>query len=331
MKFIRKKTIKENEYYYFEFPLKIKNKRFILSKYLGSSLPDNLKKIIPDYFEEIADIAEKSLKQSSKQYFLPKSVLPIEKNRFWYQNLHHELFENDLKLFRSLFSTLFILNSNRAEGSKVTRKDIEKIINRKQKPKSTLDLEIINSLNAIKFAFSDEMKWNLKSVKHIHALLLDRISPEIAGKFKKVDNIINNHPTTSWKKVQKELSDLIKWFNANKKKLYQPITALRFHYKFEKIHPFEDGNGRVGRILFNSYLLQEGFMPVIFFSENHNSYCNALFQAQQNRERKLAHYFIEQVIKTRKAVEKYKKEGILRGGSPQVGQWEIERGKIRKF
>lgn len=331
MKFIQKKTIKNQQYYYFEFPLKTKKRRLVFSRYLGRQLPENLKLLIPQYFNEIALLAEKNLDHTTKKYFKPKAPLPIEQNRFWVQSLHHELFENDLNLFRSLFTTLFILNSNRVEGSKITRDNIEKIIQRKQKPKTSLDLEIINSLAALKFAFSNEMKWNLTSLKKIHALLFHKIAPEIAGRFKKINNTINNQPTTPWKKVRPELSKLLKWFQSHKKRLYPPILALEFHSRFERIHPFEDGNGRTGRILFNAFLLQKGFMPTIFFSENHTTYSNSLLQAQQGRKRKLAHYFIEQTKKTKKAVEQYKKEGILKGGSPQVGQWEINRGKIRKY
>jgi hypothetical protein len=84
-------------------------------------------------------------------------------------------------------------------------------------------------------------------------------------------------------------------------------------------------------LLLNALLLKEGYMPVIFFSENHPRYCRALSEARQGRKRKLAHYFLDQFIKTKNAVSRYKREGIIRGGSPQVGRWEIERGKIRKY
>ncbi|MBI2638261.1 Fic family protein [Candidatus Peregrinibacteria bacterium] len=43
----------------------------------------------------------------------------------------------------------------------------------------------------------------------------------------------------------------------NKKAYYPPRLALEFHHRFEAIHPFEDGNDRVGRLLFNAFMLQE--------------------------------------------------------------------------
>lgn len=331
MKFIRKKIIKEREYYYIEYPLKINRRRRIISEYLGNSLTADLGTKIQEYFRGVAAIAEKHTNDSAKKFFMPKSILPIEQCRFWYQSLHHELFENDLNLFKSLFAVLFTLNSNRAEGSKVTRKNIEKLIKRKQKPKTLLDWEILDSFSALRFAFSKNMKWNIASLKTLHRLLLEHISPSIAGQFKKENVVINNEYTTDWKNVRKELKSLFAWFKKQKKHTYPPITALEFHHKFEAIHPFEDGNGRIGRLLLNAFLLQKGYMPVIFFSENHETYLAALSQARQGRKRKLAGYFIDQLNKTKTSILRYSTEGIIKGGSPQVGQWEIERGKIRRY
>lgn len=331
MKFVRNKIIKDHAYYYFEYPLKTTAGTSIISYYIGAVLPINLREKLLSYFNEIAALSEKQINDEAKKYFFPKPLLPIEQCKFWYKCLHNELFMADIELFRSLFGILFILNSNRSEGSKVTRKDIEKLIRRKQKAKTPLDIEIINSLEAMKFAFSKQMKWNLKSIKKIHWLLFNKLSPSIAGKIKEENNVINNEPTTPWEKAKHELSSLLKWFLDNKKKYYPPILALEFHHRFESIHPFTDGNGRIGRLLFNAYLLQQGFMPVIFFSENHSSYSNAISQARQGRKKKLAHYFINQLQKTKNAIIKYKKEKIIKGGSPQVGRWEIEQGKIRKY
>jgi len=105
--------------------------------------------------------------------------------------------------------------------------------------------------------------------------------------------------------------------------------ALEFYWKFEAIHPFEDGNGRVGRILLNRILLEQGYSPVIFFSENHLAHCNAVSKARKKRMLSLAKHFIESVKKTDRAITKYKNEQKITGGSSKVGQWEISQGKIR--
>lgn len=331
MKFIRKKIIKGQEYYYFEFWFRNQRHRRVISRFIGKTLPQDLRSFLSGQFQELAKISEAGCGAEEKQFFAPKSILPVEEARFWYRSLHHELFENDLQLFRSLFGVLFLLNSNRAEGSKVTRNDIEKLVERKKKPRTLLEFEVADSLAALRFAFSRKTRWNPGTLRRLHFILLQHTAPLIAGKWKQENNTINNEPTVDFLLVKKELNKLMAWFSQERKNGYPPRLALEFHARFEAIHPFEDGNGRVGRLFFNAFLLREGFMPVIFFSENHAAYCSAISLARQGRKRKLAHYFIEQVSKTRRAVEQYRKEGVLRGGSPQIGQWEIEQGKIRKY
>ncbi|MBU0460445.1 MAG: Fic family protein [Nanoarchaeota archaeon] len=321
MKYIKKKIIKGQEYYYFVYYLGLKNQS-TYSKYLGVNLPDNLKERMQQYFQEIASLVVPTIKTD---YF--HNVKVIEEARFQYILQNHELFINEKQLFKTLFYILFVLNSNRSEGSKVTQTDIEKVISRKIKPKTMIEKEIVNSIKAINFAFSDEMKWNAKSIKKIHHYLLHNLD-DFAGQYKKVNNIVNNSTTTVWQKVPQEIKKLLIWFKKNKK-MYPPQLALEFHWRFEAIHPFLDGNGRVGRILLNSFLVQQGYAPVIYFTDNHQAYCNSINKAQQGRSRQLAEHFVLSVKKSEKAIEQYKKSEIIQGGSTQVGKWEIQKGKIR--
>lgn len=332
MKYIRKKIIKGREYYYFEFAFKVHSKRVAFTRYLGKELPPNeeLKSKIKGYFEGIGQIVAE---QIITKDFPPNGVNTIEKYRAWYHYLSHELCEMEFRQFRDLFIVLFVLNSNRAEGSRVTREDIEAVMERRKKPKTMIDKEILNSLDAINFAFADKMKWNMASVKKIHRLLLSGID-DTAGKYKVHDNVIGSgiaSITTPKGKVKGEMKKLMEWFNRKKKTDYPPALALEFHWRFEQIHPFQDGNGRVGRILLNAWLLDSFFMPVIFFSENHISYSSAIAKSIETRKNKLGKYFVEQAKKTYKRVEDYKREGIIKGGSPRIGRWEIQKGRIRVF
>lgn len=327
MKYVKKKLIKSKQYYYFEYPLKISKKKITHTKYLGLDIPSDLKERFEKYFGEIASISSMSVKQDDKQYF-HAGVESIELARYKYRMLNHELFINEFSLFNTLFYILFVLNSNRSEGSKVTRNDIEEVIKKRIKPRTLIEKEVVNSINAINFAFSKNMNWNEKSIKNIHEHLFWNIHPEIAGKYKKVNNIVNNSATTDWRKVHGAMKNLLQWYKHNKKKMYAPILALEFHWRFEEIHPFEDGNGRVGRIILNAMLVQQGYAPVIFFTQNHIAYCNAINKAIEGLKKQLAKHFTESIKKTNIAIEKYKSEGVIKGGSSKVGVWEINRGKI---
>ena len=72
---------------------------------------------------------------------------------------------------------------------------------------------------------------------------------------------------------------LFKWFKKEKNRLHPLILASIFHHKFEKIHPFYDGNGRTGRILLNLILINNKMPPLIVPDAQRKRYYNALSQA----------------------------------------------------
>ncbi|MEK6921489.1 MAG: Fic family protein, partial [Nanoarchaeota archaeon] len=292
MKFIRKKIINGNEYYYFDYYLSLSgNRKLQITRYIGPTLPENLKERLGEYFTIVAKRAAENAALEAVKYFPPNGVNTIEFHRSKYACMQHELYGADRKLFSTLFTILFMLNSNRAEGSKVTRPEIEKMMKRRIKPKTLIDKEIVGSINALNFAFSKKMKWNPAGVRKVHELLFNHLFPDIAGQYKKIINIVGNSnsglltKTRQWQEVPKAMKELMNWFNVMKKrKMYPPLLALEFHWRFEAIHPFEDGNGRVGRILLNAMLLERGFMPVIYFSQNHRAYCDAIAKAREGKK-----------------------------------------------
>ena len=82
--------------------------------------------------------------------------------------------------------------------------------------------------------------------------------------YKKIPNYIIGRKieTTLPENVEKEMKELVDWLK--KEKSIHPIQkAALLHGKFEKIHPFDDGNGRVGRFLINVLLISEGYAPLI--------------------------------------------------------------------
>lgn len=78
-----------------------------------------------------------------------------------------------------------------------------------------------------------------------------------------------------------KMADLMAWYRreVDKGELHPLILAATFHYQFVVIHPFDDGNGRMARLLMNLIFMQAGFPPVIIRTEDKNNYLLALEQA----------------------------------------------------
>ena len=81
------------------------------------------------------------------------------------------------------------------------------------------------------------------------------------GDYKKLPNEVGGKETTKHKIVSKEIKKLIDWYNSLSLITFDDI--LDFHYKFEMIHPFQDGNGRVGRLIMFKECLKHNIVPFI--------------------------------------------------------------------
>lgn len=90
--------------------------------------------------------------------------------------------------------------------------------------------------------------------------------------------------------------DLINWYNEKKDALHPVQLAAEFHYKFVCIHPFDDGNGRVSRLLMNYILLKYDYPMVIIKSEDKESYLTALQKADTGDLNSFIEYVEEQAI-----------------------------------
>jgi len=103
---------------------------------------------------------------------------------------------------------------------------------------------------------------------------------------------VGGYRAPDWQDIKKLMGGLFKFYNKNK--AMNPVElAGRIHYKFEKIHPFGDGNGRVGRLIMNYILWHKGHPIIIVEYKKRKSYYNAL----KKGEEKFLAYFIRRYLK----------------------------------
>lgn len=85
------------------------------------------------------------------------------------------------------------------------------------------------------------------------------------GEYKRLPNEVGGNETTSPENVHREMKALLREYDSKKRKTFEDI--IDFHQRFESIHPFQDGNGRVGRLIMFKECLSNGFVPFIITDE----------------------------------------------------------------
>ena len=191
----------------------------------------------------------------------------------------------------------FAYNSNKIEGSKLTEDETEEIFD--------TDSFIPKSDEAIKLDDLTEMKNHFRLFDYCIDIIDEKLSKEIiiemnkilkrnttdeenprynVGGFKVVPNkigLINVIDTTTPENVEKEINQLLDEYNNLKNITIEDI--IDFHYKFEKIHPFGDGNGRVGRMIMFKECLKNNIMPFIVLDDDKPYYMRGLKNYKEDK------------------------------------------------
>ena len=107
-------------------------------------------------------------------------------------------------------------------------------------------------------------------IKELHSILKNGTSDSTkewfaVGEYKRLPNEVGGNETVLLENVHNEMKTLLKEYNSKKQKRFEDI--LDFHQKFENIHPFQDGNGRIGRLIMFKECLANGFVPFIITEE----------------------------------------------------------------
>lgn len=182
------------------------------------------------------------------------------------------------------FKSHFLFHSNKIEGSTFSLEQLNLYLEKRQLS-GTHDLndvfETINSVDLFDYIIEDNRELSLFVLSEYHAILKKNTTDEklgFAGVFKKIPNSLSG--------VDLKLSQPYEVEYKLRKLLekYSEITELKelveFHYKFELIHPFSDGNGRIGRFIILKQCIENNIKPIIIDNENELEYKNSLFLAQ---------------------------------------------------
>ena len=168
-------------------------------------------------------------------------------------------------------------NSNHIEGSRLTHEQTRHIFETNtlgiSEESVNVDdiIETTNHFRCIDVIIDRaEEKLSESFIKELHYMLKSGTSDSrkdwfAVGEYKRLPNEVGGQETCLPEEVSKVMKALLKEYNAKKRKSFDDI--LDFHHRFERIHPFQDGNGRVGRLIMFKECMANGHVPFIITDE----------------------------------------------------------------
>jgi len=179
------------------------------------------------------------------------------------------------------FVTEFTYDTNAIEGSTITLQETGMILFDKVVPegKSIREInEVQNHKDAFDYMLAYKGHINRAFVLKLHKLLMHNILWKHSGMFRDVQVYVRGASFTPPPpgEVEKQFKQLMLWYRSNKRKYHPVVIAAYFHRVFESIHPFRDGNGRVGRLLLNFTLRKNGLPMINIKNREKAKYYDAL-------------------------------------------------------
>lgn len=229
----------------------------------------------------------------------------------WWKDVKKDTKE-DIYALLDNFKILFAYHSGKIENEMITLHDTREIFENGTVINYTGDLRTLFEIKNQKDCFEylvdkivSKGEITLPFILELHKQLMKGcydetryLKGERPGTFKKHDYVTGDGVGASPKDVKRELQELLEEIKAADGKDVMTIAAY-FHLRFEEIHPFADGNGRVGRTLLNYYLMTHGFPPLIFYSEDKRTYYLSLAVYDKAGEIKgFIEFLKEQMVKT---------------------------------
>ncbi len=255
MQIITRKRNDQN-YFYLHHTYRKNGKVMTREKYLGTVIPKDIESLKLELTAEIKEEINKKLEQIKANFQKEWKSYPISVKIRELQEI----------------AIAFTYNTNAIEGSTITREEVREITQDKYSPnKSIRDVRETESHYQL---FLSMLKKKEKITNKLflgwHNQLFKETKKDISGKYRKYLVGVGTHIAPDWKDVKKLMNDLIRFVNQTK---INPVELSgRAHYKFEKIHPFVDGNGRVGRFLMNYVLWRKGYPMIIIEYKKRKSY-----------------------------------------------------------
>jgi Fic family protein len=278
---IRKKIRGKRIYFYLEHSLRKGKKILKKQQYLGTSIPQDIDKRIEEFKKQVELESVSKLERVGYNFREEWKKVPLSAREKQLEEI----------------AISFTYNTNAIEGSTITLEETRGIIHDKISPNKPLG--DVKETEAHARLFLEMLRNKEKITKQMllnwHEEIFKETKPDISGKFRDYLVRVGDYRAPDWQDVEKLIRDLIDFIHKNEK-MNTVFLAARAHYQFEKIHPFGDGNGRIGRLLLNQILWHGGHPMLIIEYKKRKSYYRVL----SKDETFFVNYFVKRYLAVHK-------------------------------
>ena len=184
-----------------------------------------------------------------------------------------------------------VFNSNAIENSTLTLEETEKILNQVALDRYITEREIFEARNLARVigyisGKATEKDIDVEMMLLLHKMMMANINTEIAGRFRQPGEYVRvgTHIAPAPERIMELITGMLYEYKA----VYDSTTIIkrlsRLHLTFENIHPFVDGNGRMGRVIINYILVREGYVPVNIKFVDRQRYYEAFSEFDRNEK-----------------------------------------------
>ncbi|WP_067956879.1 Fic family protein [Nitrosopumilus sp. Nsub] len=257
-----KRNVNEKTKYY----LKYSSRNISTQKYLGTTIPKDLNEQMKSFEIESYRKDKYDLLEKIHQNYL-----------FYTQKMDKKILENEHHGFKINHT----YSTQKIEGSTMTLGQTRKLLEFGLSPQNTsikdiVEAQQLGTLFDLMLSYTKDI--GEKLILCWHEMLFEKTDTNNAGAFRRQDvqPYLGKTEYVLWGEVQEKLRSLIKWYNSEKKKLNPVELSARFHNSFELIHPFIDGNGRIGRLLMIFILHKNNYPMIDITPKEKQTYINKL-------------------------------------------------------
>lgn len=293
---IRERTVNGRRYYYLEESIRLEKAK-VYSLFLGTRLPP--KAVLEKHKAELTrKIRDGLTGEKSSRYLTDAQLIEAEKRRRRYEALGRRLTGAQREERDEIDTVNFVYTTLTTEGVPVTREDagLAYRLAGKRDARAVRDenlqvaLDMVQGLRAVR---ASRPGLDMGFILDLHETVMGPYPAKHPGRlrlkpariylksYEKAEEI--GFKPAEPKQINPKLDALIAWYNQNRALVHPIEMAALLHLRFYRIHPFDDGNKRMSRLLFNKALLDSGY-PMLNISKETARYFDALIRSVEKED-----------------------------------------------